>query len=966
MAFLKVYCSGEERTVFLGDEPVVVGRDQSCDILLKDLKASRQHCVIEPRGDGWRVRDLGSGNGTKVNGKRIDEPRRLVPDDVVQVGEARVLFAGEGVAVVKKGGAGAAAEAAPRAPTPARASAPVRASARARASAAGTSADVPDEGRPRRDRENGKRSRAPLIVGLSVVVLAVAAVFAWQMATHHGGEAPAVRRAYETVLEAKTDRDFVHLADSFLSEHGDSSYAAEIRTKADAARRRMESGTSARHDGYDAMEGLDGLALDETVAKLKERLAAAAPEHRAAVRAALGEAEDRLRGQRERFFAQIETEFRALVDQGEFARAREMWFFLVEQEGWSPIPQPFPARIVEANANLEVAASAARNDLLEECARAEAAFDFKGAIALLTKNLPRFRGTSVHRSLEERLAFNRRALAQGVEGKPAQPVSLMRVDVGKKMKALLAVLPQRDFRAVATKLRALADEAKKAKDRGYAEIRARTIEVESAADLHEALVAALSAGKLPRKQIARRWRVLKGDASGVTVRSGGAEQPFTWKEMPAELYLPLLAEHLEDVKEGGLGLVVAAHAVGGEAEAVRALALVGDVDHPYPKAVDRFIAARLRSEPVPEGGYVVAVGAVITRKEYLRRQEEARILQLRAQLDKALKDLRGAKVFAKLDRLRAKKDKLDEARTFALDLIFDEKKYFYPYRGTGRMKEYMEVQREVDRRVAAVVELWDDRTNVKVAETSDITKALKAFDEAAAELEKRLVDVDEEVETVAFLRSYLGKKFTVRNFYRDPEEWDLLRYSEEVMEYNPTVKGDIRPPEREQVRITNEYRMMFGRWPVRIQPKLVLSARGHCEEMSKLGYFGHFSPTPGRRTPYDRMRLAGYTYGASENCAMGRGDPAGAHYGWCHSSGHHRNLLMPPWTELGSGAAGRYWTQNFGQAPKWSKYDKKEDEADPEREWESWDDEGDGDSAKDDDEGFDYGDDDEDKDKGEG
>jgi hypothetical protein len=91
--------------------------------------------------------------------------------------------------------------------------------------------------------------------------------------------------------------------------------------------------------------------------------------------------------------------------------------------------------------------------------------------------------------------------------------------------------------------------------------------------------------------------------------------------------------------------------------------------------------------------------------------------------------------------------------------------------------------------------------------------------------------------------------------------------------------------------------------------------------MSRLGYFGHFSPTPGRKTPYDRMRLQGYVYGASENCVAGTTDPRSAHQRWCHSSGHHRNILMPPWTEMGTGAHGSLMTQNFGQAPKWSRSD---------------------------------------------
>ncbi|MDH3590844.1 MAG: FHA domain-containing protein, partial [Planctomycetota bacterium] len=99
MAFLKVYTNGEERTVFLGDAPVVIGRAQDADVMIKDVKASRRHCVIEPEPGGWRVRDLGSGNGTKLNGARVDR-EALRPDDVVTIGDVRILYAGEAAAVV--------------------------------------------------------------------------------------------------------------------------------------------------------------------------------------------------------------------------------------------------------------------------------------------------------------------------------------------------------------------------------------------------------------------------------------------------------------------------------------------------------------------------------------------------------------------------------------------------------------------------------------------------------------------------------------------------------------------------------------------------------------------------------------------------------------------------------------------------------------------------------------------------
>jgi uncharacterized protein YkwD len=86
--------------------------------------------------------------------------------------------------------------------------------------------------------------------------------------------------------------------------------------------------------------------------------------------------------------------------------------------------------------------------------------------------------------------------------------------------------------------------------------------------------------------------------------------------------------------------------------------------------------------------------------------------------------------------------------------------------------------------------------------------------------------------------------------------------------------------------------------------------------MSDAGIFSHFSTLPGLRTPFDRMKAEGYTAGTSENLAMGSG-AEGAHVGWIHSSGHHRNILTAGHTELGVAAAGIYWAQNFGRGDEY-------------------------------------------------
>ena len=76
--------------------------------------------------------------------------------------------------------------------------------------------------------------------------------------------------------------------------------------------------------------------------------------------------------------------------------------------------------------------------------------------------------------------------------------------------------------------------------------------------------------------------------------------------------------------------------------------------------------------------------------------------------------------------------------------------------------------------------------------------------------------------------------------------------------------------------------------------------------------FGHYEEDPERRTPNDRMRLAGYVHGVSENCHQGVVDPQRVVASWIRSSAHHRNLLMDTHRETASAVRGAYWTQNFG------------------------------------------------------
>lgn len=78
----------------LEEGSVVVGRSSSVELPVADRAMSRSHARLYRSGDSWLVEDLGSRNGTMVNGQRIDGPTPLRPGTVVQVGDTAIAVDG--------------------------------------------------------------------------------------------------------------------------------------------------------------------------------------------------------------------------------------------------------------------------------------------------------------------------------------------------------------------------------------------------------------------------------------------------------------------------------------------------------------------------------------------------------------------------------------------------------------------------------------------------------------------------------------------------------------------------------------------------------------------------------------------------------------------------------------------------------------------------------------------------------
>ncbi len=106
--------------------------------------------------------------------------------------------------------------------------------------------------------------------------------------------------------------------------------------------------------------------------------------------------------------------------------------------------------------------------------------------------------------------------------------------------------------------------------------------------------------------------------------------------------------------------------------------------------------------------------------------------------------------------------------------------------------------------------------------------------------------------------------------------------------------------------------------PLRWNPALRLASQWHADDMASRSYFSHTSPEG--TTPWDRMRAAGYNFGAAgENIAAGAAPVNAVLAQWFESPGHCANMMSPNVTEIGAARSGRtgstwtwYWAMVVG------------------------------------------------------
>ena len=80
------------RIVVWDTEEISLGRAPENDVVIEDSDASRKHALFRRSLDGHHVQDVGTSNGTQLNGSPLTEPHTLANKDVVKVGDLQITF----------------------------------------------------------------------------------------------------------------------------------------------------------------------------------------------------------------------------------------------------------------------------------------------------------------------------------------------------------------------------------------------------------------------------------------------------------------------------------------------------------------------------------------------------------------------------------------------------------------------------------------------------------------------------------------------------------------------------------------------------------------------------------------------------------------------------------------------------------------------------------------------------------
>ncbi len=920
-----------------GQGKIKIGRSPENDVQIAEPRASREHCFIEQSGDGFKLVDMESSNGTRINGVMVNA--KIIADgDAIQIGETVIKLAED----VR------ARSFAPEGRTRMIEKPKVRESARSPEAVAASSKRPPWE---------------LFYVAGGIIVLLILGTVIFNKLSTDSAVKKSLANAEEALAKAGKEGELsvkvrlyeeaFNKFEALIDQYPDSSGAKSAERILGDARTEYRE-IKKWNDSYRTLIAEVGLQSPATsigaLLDLKRRLGEFAEkcpysELGPIIQDEAAKIEGYVASGISKVYNEKKSEIDLVLNMEEYGNAIRRWEYFAEDY------KKYPDVAGKAKAEIDNVKKKALNDFRLLISKGDQLIDqkmYEQAQVMFRNAIKKYEGTEC--ALEA--AMKLRVIKVLVEGGGNRSSAEAEIASNQKVYHSAAEADvfskKRDFdRAVEIYNGILAE----AEDRTVKEeFTARVGDLKAVKSLFGHFIGIAASGALKSKA----WDLGGGTEVFVTsadsewvkfsIQNNQGSTQKRWKMFSDREVVALMRlVDLDAEKLYALGVFCLMNNLPEAGEGVLAEAF--DRDSGLISRINPLIA-RMRDAKVPDGGFVPYRHRWYTLKDRDIAIEDEKIAQhveaiKKGNLDAATAAVARLKLIerglpALLDALREKREmlkkriagnlqfnnqtlitlkaELDKRRAYALDFIEDEERY--PDKKVADPNVYRLAQEEVDKRVKAVEEIWNNPYSAAIqlnAAASNINNDLKRVNEWLASADKGFDKDKEDKVDMDYITSLANSELNIRTFSVESKEQKMIACNIEIMKWNETNKeaGQI---ERRQVAILNEYRMMLGRRCVKIEEMLVRAARGHSAYMSSSGQFAHvIEGHPNGRAPSDRCAKEGYSgAGVSENISMGHSDAQGTHIAWYNSSGHHRNMICRDWTVLGSGLSGVHWTQNFG------------------------------------------------------
>jgi uncharacterized protein YkwD len=264
-----------------------------------------------------------------------------------------------------------------------------------------------------------------------------------------------------------------------------------------------------------------------------------------------------------------------------------------------------------------------------------------------------------------------------------------------------------------------------------------------------------------------------------------------------------------------------------------------------------------------------------------------------------------------LGGLAGLKAQLNQARKDALAVIYDVKIYLPEDHPDWRKGDKINGQEKVDQLVDVVRKIWERPGEILMpGSVKKDVEEIKEVNEKYLTALGETVDTEEELKAFEEVVNNLNQKISIQSYCANGSEKSIYDWNRRCERYNEAcTESGVGSEEKAHADVLNDYREMMGRKRLFLDGRICKATKKHSQACDAAGTIWHVGSDG---SPQSRAQAEGFTGGVGENVAIGYGHPSDVWWqGWYRASDHHRNGLSDAWNCMGYGYVGRVGTQNF-------------------------------------------------------